>query len=131
MRDAAMAAAGRSLYGERQPNHKLTEAQVYSIHYDAAARYVTHAQLARLYGVSTTMIRYIVTGRKWRHVYARVHGPPSPDREWACGCCGRNNHLTETVCDHCMAPRPDLGAALQPFLPAMLRERQAAARRMG
>ena len=50
-----------------------------------------------------------------------------PVREWwECECCGLDNHPSQTVCDTCMAPRPDLRAKLEPLLPAMLADRQAA-----
>ena len=73
---AAMAEADRSLYGERHPQHKLTEDEVKDIH-DLRRAGFLYREIAHYYGVSDTLCRYIVTGRCWRRVWDAVQ------HEWA------------------------------------------------
>ena len=72
---AAMAAADRSLYGERHPQHKITEDEVVDIHGLRRAGFL-YREIAHYYGVSDTLCRYIVTGLCWRRVWDAVQ------REW-------------------------------------------------
>ena len=69
---AAMAAADRSLYGERNPQHKLRESQVREIHLFYRLGF-DKVRLAEMFGVSSTMISHIVTGHRWRRVWEAVH----------------------------------------------------------
>ena len=70
---AAMVADGLHAYGERQPLHKLTEDEVEDIH-DLRRAGFLYREIARYYGVSDTLARYICIGLKWRHVWERLHG---------------------------------------------------------
>ena len=60
-------------YGERQPLHKLTEDEVENVHYMRRAGFL-YREIGRYYGVSDTLARYIIAGKKWRHVWERLHG---------------------------------------------------------
>ena len=56
----------RHKYGERNHNHKLTDAQVVSIRARYAQGSISQKQLGSEYGVSETTIHVIVTGKGWR-----------------------------------------------------------------
>ena len=70
---AAMMGAGLLAHGEGHPSHKLTEDEVISIHFMRRAG-ALYREIGSCYGVSDTLARYIVTGKKWRHVYAAIQG---------------------------------------------------------
>lgn len=55
--------------GEDHPNRRLTERDVVTIRWLCG----THptAAIARIFGVSTTSIRSVMSGRTWRHVIER------------------------------------------------------------
>lgn len=61
---ADMAAKGRSLAGRRNPQVKLTEADVRAIRSSDETR----AALARRYGVSEALVYAVATGKAWRSV---------------------------------------------------------------
>lgn len=59
---------GRSLKGERQPNSRLTEAQVLAIKEACANRTDTYRKIGEMFGVSDTTVRQIRDGKRWTHV---------------------------------------------------------------
>lgn len=69
-----MVVRGRSLVGSRQPNAKLTEADVIAM-LDAMAGGTSASTLAGRYGVSEGAVLMIRGGFQWRHV-ARPEGLP-------------------------------------------------------
>ena len=78
---AAMVAAGLHAHGEGHPSHVLTEDEVENIHLMRSFG-VLYREIARYFGVSATLCRYIVTGRKWRHVFERLHGQRVASAAW-------------------------------------------------
>jgi len=56
------------LVGSSHPGHKLTDAQVGQIREMYATGRYWCRQLARLFGMSSTMIRMIVSGQSWKHL---------------------------------------------------------------
>ena len=70
---AAMVAAGLHAHGEGHPSHVLTEDEVENIHLMRSVG-ITYRAIGDYHGVSNTLCRYICTGRKWRHVFERLHG---------------------------------------------------------
>lgn len=66
-----MVSKGRSAKGERVGTAKLTETQVREI-LSRLAHGETKKALAREYGVSDTLIRFIATGKTWRHISQEV-----------------------------------------------------------
>lgn len=63
-----MVVKGRSLRGERNRAATLTGDKVREIRKLFALGTYTKLQLSKLFGVSRTTIRYIVTGRTWKHI---------------------------------------------------------------
>lgn len=61
---------GRMRIGERSPRAKLTAIQVQEIRTRYAAETISHGRLAADYGVSPNLVRYIVTGKLWKHLPA-------------------------------------------------------------
>lgn len=63
----------RTLFGEKSKAAKLTEADVIEIYrkHDAGA---SERVLGRHYGVSSTAIRHIITGRNWTRLYRQHRG---------------------------------------------------------
>lgn len=58
---------GKSLPGERNPSHKLTEAQAKkALRWLAAG--ISGAEVGRRLGVGSSMISHIKVGRSWRHL---------------------------------------------------------------
>ena len=57
--------------GEDNPSSKLTEQDVISILMDKEN---TKAELGRQYNVSRSIISLIKSGKKWGHLYKRIHG---------------------------------------------------------
>lgn len=74
---ADMFLKGRSLYGERNPSHKLKESEVRTIRI-AVRKGVPHKVLGKMYGCHSTNIGLIARGQRWRHVWVapRSHMPP-------------------------------------------------------
>jgi hypothetical protein len=70
---------GSRLHPERRPrgelnrNSKLTNMQVTDIRSKYAAGHGTHRSLARDFGVSATLVRFVVIGKYWRHLLALEH----------------------------------------------------------
>lgn len=62
---ADMVERRRSTFGERNPNAKLTEAQVLQIRAEYAVRSETHDQIAERYGVCRPVITGILNRRSW------------------------------------------------------------------
>ena len=69
---AAMVAAGLHAHGEGHPSHVLTEDEVEDIH-DLRRAGLLYREIAKYYGVSDTLCRYICIGRK---VAARLRRDP-------------------------------------------------------
>lgn len=59
-------ARGRTARGSAMPSSKLTEADIPAIR-TALAKGESHQRIGHRYGVSSTTIRRIAIGRKWRH----------------------------------------------------------------
>lgn len=59
---------GRSTYGARNPNAKLTDAEVSAIRREYANGGVRHLDIAIRYGVSPSLISYVVRRKGWTHV---------------------------------------------------------------
>lgn len=59
-----MASRGRSLRGERAPNHKLLEADIHEIRRLLLIG-MKHKEIAAIYGVSRVNITVINSGRTW------------------------------------------------------------------
>lgn len=70
---ADMAAKGRAVrrFGEATVAAKLTETQVLEIRQLFAEGSISKSELARRFGVSTTLIRLIVQGKRWPHLAGR------------------------------------------------------------
>lgn len=58
---------GRNSYGEKNGQHKLTEADVIAIHLERNAG-MTFQAIAKIHGVGTTTIIDVIAGRSWNHV---------------------------------------------------------------
>jgi DNA-binding XRE family transcriptional regulator len=58
---------GKQRYGSQMHNAQLTEQQVVAIRQAYAKRDVTQHELAEKYGVSTSVIANITSGRLWKH----------------------------------------------------------------
>jgi len=54
--------------GEKAPSAKLTDKQVLAIRQDYTSGKYTHVKLAAKYGVSKSLIGYILSGKIWRHL---------------------------------------------------------------
>ena len=54
--------------GERQPQAKLTEAQVIAIRQRYAAGGISQLNLARLFGMSRSAVQLILQRKNWKHV---------------------------------------------------------------
>jgi len=54
--------------GSKQAQSKLTESDVLKIRKTYCAGGVSLRQLARRYGVSQTLVRYVITRRNWKHI---------------------------------------------------------------
>lgn len=65
--DSVAKGRARRATGERNASAKLTDEQVRAIR-TAPHYWGIYSELGRLYGVADNTIRYIRTGRKWRHV---------------------------------------------------------------
>jgi len=63
---ADMVAAGRQSFGARNPNAKLTDADVIAIRSGQSSE--TTAELAQRFGVSQSLISQIRGGSLWKHV---------------------------------------------------------------
>ena len=71
-----MALRGRSLRGEKQPTHKLSESQAK----DAKRRIAAgekHEDIASLFGVSRAAISQIAAGKNWSWLAANDNDPPA------------------------------------------------------
>jgi hypothetical protein len=54
--------------GEQQAQHKLTEADVLTIRAEYAEREISYRGLAKRFGVSATLIRYVIIRKNWKHI---------------------------------------------------------------
>jgi hypothetical protein len=61
-------ARGGSNKGESHPNRKLTNADVLKIRKDFKPGYGKTAAMARIYGVSATVIYFVVRRKSWKHI---------------------------------------------------------------
>jgi hypothetical protein len=68
MRDRTTKGRTRVAVGEAQGLHKLTVDQVKEIRLEYATGTTTYRKLAQKYGVSHTVIRYVVIGKTWQSV---------------------------------------------------------------
>lgn len=59
---------GKHVRGERNPNAKLTEEDVHSIRQQHATGTLSQYKLADMFGVTQSIISYIVNRRTWKHV---------------------------------------------------------------
>ncbi len=71
-----MVQKGRSLSNGRNPNAKLDETRVQEIRAAYAASNHTLRDLAAIYGVSKSMVSYIVNGTHWKNAQ------PASGRDW-------------------------------------------------
>ena len=58
----------RKSFGEKNPNHKLSEQQVVEIRSRFASGQTSVLAMTKLFGVSDTTIYKILNGQKWRHL---------------------------------------------------------------
>ena len=72
---------GRSTFGEKNINAKLTEKEVIEIRQLYATGEYTHEKLSEQFGVSRVMIGYIVKGRNWKHVHKKKDAKETNERE--------------------------------------------------
>lgn len=63
-----MARKGRHLYGERNTEHRLTEAKVHRI-FDLSGEGWSQARIAKEIGVGQPQVGRILRGERWRHIY--------------------------------------------------------------
>lgn len=68
-----MANKGRHLYGERNTQHKLIEADVNRI-FDLRAAGLSQSHIAAVIGVGQMTVCRILNGLRWRHVYIKRQG---------------------------------------------------------
>lgn len=68
---ADMVSKGRSCRGERQGNHKLTDAEVLDI-LNRVSNHENQSDIARQFGISNSVITHIKRGKTWAHL-------PRPD----------------------------------------------------
>ena len=66
-----MAKKMRHVYGERQPNHKLTDKEVMDIH-KLMKLGVKQKEIAALFNVGEMCISRIKRGERWRHIFNRL-----------------------------------------------------------
>jgi hypothetical protein len=95
---ADMAAAGRArpARGEDHPRAKLLELEVLAIYNSDE----TSAELARAYGVSESMIRFIRTGQSWSWLTkAHIKTTPFRSKDY-------RRRVSELSCAHCGRPGP-------------------------
>lgn len=67
-RDKARKGRANPPFGEREPNHKLTEADVRQIRQRYAAGNVRQRDIAADYGISQRLVSLIVRREAWRHI---------------------------------------------------------------
>lgn len=68
-----MKSKDRHLYGERNAQHKLVEADVHRI-FDLSAKGYSQHQIAEMIGVGQMTVCRILNGLRWRHVYIKRQG---------------------------------------------------------
>lgn len=67
---ADMAEKGRHLFGERNAQHKLTEAKVHKI-FDLSEAGRSQHEIAAIFDVGQMTVCRILNGLRWRHVYLK------------------------------------------------------------
>jgi hypothetical protein len=68
---------GRHLYGEKNAEHRLTEADVEAI-FDALDEGTPQRLIAERFGVGQMTVSRIGRGERWRHVWHKRRGPSEP-----------------------------------------------------
>jgi hypothetical protein len=68
-----MAQKGRHLYGERNKQHRLTEAKVNAI-FDLSERGWVQHRIAAKFSVGQMTVCRILRGERWKHVYLKRRG---------------------------------------------------------
>ena len=63
---------GRAQRGEQVPNTYFTEDQVRAIH-EKRKKGETHREIAASYGAPTGTITSILSGKRWKYIYAEMH----------------------------------------------------------
>jgi hypothetical protein len=79
---ADMWARGRANHvrGEQSGTAKLTEEDVHRIRELRRTTLLSFRKIGRLFGVSDTTIRYVVSGRKWAHIKASLESAVRPEK---------------------------------------------------